>query len=922
MKKLLSIVLSMAISFSAVMAAIAVPAAAETATFKTEHSVVDFSKYNLVKTNGTDNKTTGNVVDYCNWSIETETDGNKYMHFSKTSAQKGNWMPYWAFVANPTGATDWNGHYRIQPNARYRISFDYKLSADNGLGSTWWVNANLVSSNQYYVYNTWYNGATTVGDNEKLNRVDTGKSAINLEAADEWTHITVEFYGPKIVQSNSSLNFVLGGVASHGVEFSIDNIVLDRLGSVVLKDGDGTEQTLWGVPSGNSNKYNSAMSNCAAEEIPAGDNSEQYGSGSTATVQKKNFYSDEARTVSVAAPVFENTEGKVYYTKNAVTTENQVAFTGFDVTKNRDTQYGKKDEDNPWVSFWRNGLFRKQAGFEIVDTESYTGTKSLHYSPINKANASENLDDKQVIYIGNGYEYKPGRTYRISFYIKKDSSVEEPVDKLRITACAGGDVSFWNNKNTAYSNIDVALTDEWTGYTIDYTVGGRPASLSSIDEQYFYGPALRFGTDPKVQAGFYLDSVVISEVLDDSVALNIENEDGLNGKAMRFTASYLSNDGKNISLSGTDYIVAERGVLVKSATETTELIYENISNSRILNVVKTDNLDECRDYDESTGRLTFSVAVDGFAENDERQVVARAFVKLNDGSVFYSAPVSNSIAKPQYVPQGYSLVWGDEFDGTSLNTDKWEVKDTASAYSDQNLSSDSANNKTMFVSNGALTLKSYKETDGTYSFSNNLTTHNTMNFKNGYIELRAKIPYETGSWASFYGCSDAWMNPTTFKSSSTTDSSYNANFNIEMDFIELVDGSKGFATNLHKWNGKDYQLKSENRAKEILPSGDKAGYHTYGFLWTDAALTIYVDGVQKGSYDLTTESTLFSDNSGMSCFQDWLYFNLGGGVYTEEYAKANTWAKEFLPIPGSEFPFEFVIDYVRIYQSEKLINTK
>lgn len=912
MKKLLSIVLSMAISFSAVIAATAVPVSAETSEFKTEHAEVDFSKYELSVGN--------NIVNYDSngsfWSIVTEDNENKYMHFSKTKQQNGNWTPNWTFVLNPTGAVDWNGHYRIEKNARYRISFDYKLStADDGLGTSWWMNAKLISNNEYIVSKTWYNG-------DSLEIADTNsKKAVNLVATDSWKHISVDFIGPESVQQNSSLNFSLGGVISHNVEFSIDNIVIDRLGSVVLKDEDGTEQTLWGVPNGSIKKYNSAMSDCAAEVVQAGNNSESYNSDSTATVGKKNFYTDEARTQSVDNLVFSNEEGKVYYTKNVVTTENQVAFTGFDQTKNRDAVYGKKDEDNAWVSFWRNGVFRKQAGFEIVETEAYTGTKSLHYSPINKANSAGSLDDKQVIYIGNGYEYKPGRTYRISFYIKKDSSVENQVEKLRITACAGGDVSFWNNKNTACSNIDVTLTDEWTKHTINYTVGGRPESLSNIDESYFYGPALRFGESPKVQAGFYLDTIVISEVLDDSVALNIENEEGLNGKAMRFTASYLSKDGKNISLSGADYTVAERGILVKSATETTELTYENISNSRILKVVKTDKLDECRAYDEATGRLTFSIAADGFADDDDRQVTARAFVKLNDGSVFYSAPVSNSIAEPNYAPENYSLVWGDEFDGTSLNTDKWQVGDSESSYSDQNLSSDSANNKTMYVSNGALTLKSYKESNGTYSFSNNLSTHKTMNFKNGYIELRAKIPYKKGSWASFYGCTDVWMNPNTFKSSNTTDNSYNAGFNSEMDFIELADGTKGFSTNLHKWNGgKNYQLSNENRIKGIIPSNNDE-YHTYGFLWTKNSFEIYVDGVSKGKYDLT-DTKLFTDDTGMGCFQDWLYLNIGGGVYTEEYAKNNSWAAEFLPIAGSEFPFEYVIDYVRIYQSTKQINTK
>ena len=98
--------------------------------------------------------------------------------------------------------------------------------------------------------------------------------------------------------------------------------------------------------------------------------------------------------------------------------------------------------------------------------------------------------------------------------------------------------------------------------------------------------------------------------------------------------------------------------------------------------------------------------------------------------------------------EDYKFVWGDEFEGEVLDQTKWSAN--SSKMGGRNVLIVENTDKTIKVKDGALKLTAYKDDEGNYHVPNSVHTKETMNFKYGYVEIRAKLSLEVGSFASFW----------------------------------------------------------------------------------------------------------------------------------------------------------------------------
>lgn len=178
----------------------------------------------------------------------------------------------------------------------------------------------------------------------------------------------------------------------------------------------------------------------------------------------------------------------------------------------------------------------------------------------------------------------------------------------------------------------------------------------------------------------------------------------------------------------------------------------------------------------------------------------------------------------------YKLKWEDQFDGTALNRDDWNVELHDPGWVNNELQAYVDSDKNIYIEDGNLVLKPVetKNADGTVSYtSGRVNTQNKHDFKYGIMEARAKVPAGQGFLPAF------WMMPT--------------NENLygqwprcgEIDIMEVL-GNKtdtSYGT-IHYGNPH-----SESQGKYTLNRGNFVDeYHTFSVEWEPGKINWYVDG--------------------------------------------------------------------------------
>jgi len=292
-----------------------------------------------------------------------------------------------------------------------------------------------------------------------------------------------------------------------------------------------------------------------------------------------------------------------------------------------------------------------------------------------------------------------------------------------------------------------------------------------------------------------------------------------------------------------------------------------------------------------------------------------------------------NVVEPSAPVSDWQLVWSDEFDGSSIDDDKWthEVNCAGGGNNEAQCYTDDGTNS--FVDDGVLNIVALPAEEGAQKpyTSARLNTRYKGDFKYGRIEMRAKMPSGQGSWPAF------WMMP--------TDEVYGGwPRSGEIDIVEAVnlkaadiDGNPEahiYGT-LHygkEWPNNDSSGQAYSLPNDANPADD---FHTYAIEWQEGEIRWYMDGYlyatqrrsevrvnskgeatglahrgwyaeyfEQGSGELTT----FWDNAPFD--QDfYLILNLAvGGNWPEAVNETGINADAFAE--GQTF----AIDYVRVYE--------
>ncbi len=238
-------------------------------------------------------------------------------------------------------------------------------------------------------------------------------------------------------------------------------------------------------------------------------------------------------------------------------------------------------------------------------------------------------------------------------------------------------------------------------------------------------------------------------------------------------------------------------------------------------------------------------------------------------------------------PPGYYLVWGDEFNETSLDTNKWTYWVPGTFGNAQ----DVTNAVTLNGSNVVITTY----TAGGTNYTAMLASQNHFHPRYGYYESSIQWADTNGEWSAF------WLRSPTmgtylddaFVSGGEMDVCEHRYVGIYGTYIGNI-----ISANIH-WDG--YGPAEESSGSPNVGTDLQTGFHTYGLLWGVGTYQFQIDGSQIWDGSSTTP-TLGSD----------IYVILSSQVNDT----STTWAG-FIPTGGygsqAQSTTKLMVDYFRYY---------
>lgn len=244
-------------------------------------------------------------------------------------------------------------------------------------------------------------------------------------------------------------------------------------------------------------------------------------------------------------------------------------------------------------------------------------------------------------------------------------------------------------------------------------------------------------------------------------------------------------------------------------------------------------------------------------------------------------------------PDGYELVWHDEFDYKGLpNSAKWSYDTDGNDYGwgNNELQFYTAEDKeNAFVDGDHLHIIAKKEQKGGKEYTSaRLITKNKGDWKYGRFEIRAKLPEGRGIWPAI------WMLPTDWEYGGWPDSG-------EIDIMEHV-GYEPDSVYATAHTGAYNHIKGTQKSQGIHVDPLYGQFHDFALEWEEDEYRVYMNDVHYFTFKNENKSHM-----------EWPFdkrFHLLLNV-----AVGGNWGGK-KGVDKSVFPQEMVVDYVRVFKKK------
>ena len=246
--------------------------------------------------------------------------------------------------------------------------------------------------------------------------------------------------------------------------------------------------------------------------------------------------------------------------------------------------------------------------------------------------------------------------------------------------------------------------------------------------------------------------------------------------------------------------------------------------------------------------------------------------------------------------EGWDIVWQDEFDGASLDINKWSHEVGGHGFGNNELQYYTDDSSNSFVDNGILHIRAKYEPAGIGSPNNlrnfssaRLRTVGKGDWQYGRIDVKAKIALGQGIWPAIWMLPSDWIYGGWPKSG-------------EIDIMEHVGHDEGRIHGSVHTESYNHIIGTQ-RTNSKLIENVKTLFHIYSIEWSEQKIDFFIDD----TLHFTFKNDFTND------FRTWPFnerFHLLLNV-----AVGGNWPGP--PNNTTVFPQDMEVDYVRVYEKQE-----
>lgn len=287
--------------------------------------------------------------------------------------------------------------------------------------------------------------------------------------------------------------------------------------------------------------------------------------------------------------------------------------------------------------------------------------------------------------------------------------------------------------------------------------------------------------------------------------------------------------------------------------------------------------------------VVLSNPVNGYLKGNQQ--VATGTILNDDTELTITLPEGgyDTPHSPSNPPEGMTLAWSDEFDGTEINSANWSHEVGSGGWGNNESQAYTADEANSFVEDGNLFIVALQ--DGAGYTSARMVSRDLQEFDHGRIDIRAVLPYGQGLWPAL------WMLGANHSQVGWPECG-------EIDIMELLGHQPNYVHGTAHWGeliGGGHPNVGTATYSDF-PTTFVDEYHVFSLDWRPDTMVWLMNG--EPYHMLTTEGNV-APSGYDTPFNDpfFFIFNIAVGGNWPGY-----------PDETTLFPQFMAVDYVRVYQ--------